>query len=539
MRFTMNQIGHRLVGRPHFFLIHFILIFACILLISSPVSAGEKKKETVSSSNELVFLSASELAEKIKSRQVTSFEVVNAYFNHIEKHNHTLNAIVTLDKDAAIQRAKDADAALGKGELWGALHGVPITIKDNIATLGLKTTNSYPLTKNYVPDFDATVVARLRKAGAIILGKTNLPPLAMDFQTNSPLFGITNNPWDISRTPGGSTGGGAAAVAAGLTSLEIGNDLAGSIRIPSHFCGVYGLKPTEYLVPLTGMSPGLPRKEYRSFRHQIHIGPIARSINDLKLCLTIIAGPDGTDVDVPYIPLNEPRKKDLKDLHIAWTDDFGGVPVSEDTRIALKQFTEKLSKAGCKVVKINPTDFDFMSAWQTHGKIIDMELGILTPSFARFLQYILLGSYRFGNPTMMMEYPISYEKYLTELTKRDTFISTMERFLSGYDVFLCPVHTTAAYKHITPDRYFDVFPFHKKDFLVDNKPIKYYAANASYTSIFDLTGNPVVVMPVGYTKEGLPIGIQVVGQRWHDMELLNVSGQLDKIANAYKHPPGF
>jgi len=139
----------------------------------------------------------------------------------------------------------------------------------------------------------------------------------------------------------------------------------------------------------------------------------------------------------------------------------------------------------------------------------------------------------------MMEYPISYEKYLTELTKRDTFISTMERFLSGYDVFLCPVHTTAAYKHITPDRYFDVFPFHKKDFLVDNKPIKYYAANASYTSIFDLTGNPVVVMPVGYTKEGLPIGIQVVGQRWHDMELLNVSGQLDKIANAYKHPPGF
>jgi len=424
----MKQRGQQLVGRLHFFLVYLIVSFACILFIGSYVYASEKDKETVSSSNELVFLSASELAEKIKSHQVTSLEVVNAFLDHIEKHNHTLNAIVTLDKDAAIRRAKEADAALARGELWGPLHGVPITIKDNVATLGLKTTNSYPLTAGYVPDFDATVVARLRKAGAIILGKTNLPPLAMDYQTNSPLFGITNNPWDISRTPGGSTGGGAAAVAAGLTSLGIGNDLGGSIRIPSHFCGIYGLKPTEYLVPLTGITPGLPMKEYRSIRHLISLGPLARSIDDLKLSLTIIAGPDGTDVDVPYIPLIESKKKDLKDLRIAWTDDFGGVPVSEDTKVVLKQLADKLSKAGCTVEKINPADFDFMSAWQTYGRIVDMEIGILTPSFARFLQYILGGSYRKGNPTIHMAYPISYEKYLTELTKREKFISTMERF---------------------------------------------------------------------------------------------------------------
>lgn len=535
----MKQRWPRLLGMLHFFLVYLIVCSAGILFIGSSVYASEKEKQTVSSSNNLVFLSASELAEKIKSRQITSLEAVNAYLDHIEKHNRTLNAIVTLDKEAAIQRAKDADAALARGELWGPLHGVPITIKDNIATLGLKTTNSYPLTAGYVPDFDATVVARLRKAGAIILGKTNLPPLGMDYQTNSPLFGLTNNPWDISRTPGGSTGGGAAAVAAGLTSLEIGNDLGGSIRIPSHFCGIYGLKPTEHLVPLTGITPGLPKKEYRSMRHQVHIGPLARSIDDLKLCLTIIAGPDGTDVDVPYIPLIESKKKDLKELRIAWTDDFGGVPVSEDTKAALKQFADKLSKAGCTVEKINPANFDFTSAWQTHGKIIDMELGVLMPSFARFLQYILGGSYRKSNPTIAMAYPMSYEKYLTVLTKRENFISTMERFLSGYDVFLCPVHTTAAYKHITPDRYFSSIPLYTRDFMVDDKPIKYYAANGSYTGIFNLTGNPVVVMPVGYTKEGLPIGVQVVGQRWHDMELLNVSGQLDKIAGAYKHPPGF
>ena len=245
----MKQRGQRLGGRLHFLLVYLIASFACILFIGSYVYASEKDKETVSSSNDLVFLSAGELAEKIKSHQVTSLEVVNAYLDHIKKHNPTLNAIVTLDKDAAIRRAKEADAALARGELWGPLHGVPITIKDNVATRGLKTTNSYPLTADYVPDFDATVVARLRKAGAIILGKTNLPLLGMDYQTNSPVFGITNNPWDISRTPGGSTGGGASAVAAGLTSLEIGNDIGGSIRIPSHFCGIYGLKPTEYLVP--------------------------------------------------------------------------------------------------------------------------------------------------------------------------------------------------------------------------------------------------------------------------------------------------
>jgi len=534
----MKQRGQRLAGL-HFFLVYLMVCFACIVFIGSSVYAGEKEKETFSSSSDLVFLSASELAEKIRSHQVTSLEVVNACLDQIEKHNHTLNAIVTLDKDVAIQRAKDADAALARGELWGPLHGVPITIKDNVATRGLKTTNSYKLTAGYVPDFDATVVARLRKAGAIILGKTNLPTLGMDYQTNSSVFGITNNPWDISRTTGGSTGGGAAAVAAGFTSLEIGNDLGGSIRIPSHFCGIYGLKPTEHLVPVTGTTPGFPMKEYRSMRHLLSLGPLARSIDDLKLCLTIIAGPDGTDADIPYIPLIEPRKKDLKDLRVAWTDDFGGIPVSEDTKAALKQFADKLSKAGCTVEKINPADFDFMSAWQTYGRIVDMEIGILMPSFVRFLQYVFGGSVRKDNPTIHMAYPISYEKYLTELTKREKFISIMDRFLSGYDVFLCPVHTTVAYKHITPDKYYFSMPVYNKVFMVDDKPIKYYTANASYTSIFNLTGNPVVIMPVGYTKENLPVGVQVVGQRWHDMELLNVSGQLDKIAGAYKHPPGF
>lgn len=527
-------------GKVLFFLVCFVAgILLCPSFHGSLVYADEIVKETASSSHELVFLTASELAEKIKSHQVTSLEVVQAFLNQIEKHNPALNAIVTLDKEGAIKKAKEADAALAQGVLWGPLHGVPITIKDNIATNGIKTTNSFEVTANYIPDYDAPVVARLRKAGAIIIGKTNLPTIAMDYQTRSPLFGVSNNPWDLSRTPGGSTGGGAAAVAAGLTSLEIGNDLGGSVRIPAHFCGIYSLKPTEHIVPITGISPGLPEKNYRSFRHLISFGPLTRSIDDLKLCLSIIAGPDDKDLDVPSIPLLPSPKKELKDIRIAWSDNFGGVPVTEETKAALKQFTDKLSQAGCTVEKINPPDFDYMSAWKTYGEIVDMEIGVYNPSFARFLQYILGSSYRKHSPTLKMAYPISFEKYMTSLTKMEHFRSTMDRFLSAYDVFLCPVHTTSAYKHIQPDSHFGPFSLYKQDFLVDAEPLSYMHANSAYTTLFNLTGNPVVVMPVGYTKENLPIGIQVVGPRWHDMELLTVSGQLDKIADAYKRPSEF
>ena len=209
----------------------------------------------------LVFLTATQLAEKIRSGETTSLEVVQAFLKQIETYNPILNAIVTLDAQGALERAKEADEALARGELWGPLHGVPVTIKDSFSTAGMLSTSSHPPLADYVPPEDATVVARLRNAGAIILGKSNLPELAGDFQTNSPIFGITNNPWDLSVTPGGSSGGSAAAVAAGLSPLEIGSDLAGSIRIPSHFCGVFGMKPTEHLVSGFGHFPGLGGSE--------------------------------------------------------------------------------------------------------------------------------------------------------------------------------------------------------------------------------------------------------------------------------------
>ena len=235
--------------------------------------------------SEWVHLTVHQLAQAIRERKVSAVEVVQAHLNHIAQHNPALNAIVTLDEERALQRAKEADAALARGEMWGPLHGVPVTIKDAFETAGLRTTSSFPPLAHYVPKQDATIVARLRAAGAIILGKTNMPILTVDIQTNSPLFGRANNPWDLGRTTGGSTGGGAAAVAAGLSPLEVGSDGGGSIRIPSHFCGVFGLKPTEHLVPGTGHIPDLPGAPKSCAAHVLPLARWRAASQDLRLCL--------------------------------------------------------------------------------------------------------------------------------------------------------------------------------------------------------------------------------------------------------------
>lgn len=513
--------------------------FIVLMTLCNTAVLADEQQESGPDKHEIVFMTASRIEEMILAHKITSAEVVDAYIEQIKRVNPKLNAIVTLDEQGARKRAKEADDALAKGVVWGPLHGVPVTIKDNYATAGIRSTNSDPEHADFIPDSDATVVARLKKAGAIILGKENLPMMAMDYQTNSPVFGVTNNPWDVSRTPGGSTGGGGAAVASGMTTISLGNDLGGSIRIPSHFCGVYGMKPTEHLVSGFGVPPYLPKAEFNSVRHLISQGPLARSIDDLKLCLKVIAGPDVRDVNVPFTGLVELPQKPLKELRIAWSDDFGGIPVSADTRRALKDFAEKLSAQGCRVEKLNPTDFNFTGAWNTYGKIMDMELGVYNPAFARFVTFAFGWYYRMDVPFLSTVYPISFEKYVRALTERDEYVSRMESFLSQYDVWLCPVTATPAYAHIKPDRYFGPYPLYSKPVMVDNKPVNYLAASGCYTTIFNLTGNPVVVIPIGYAGDGMPIGIQVVGSRWHDMELLNFAKQLDAVAKAFRSPAGY
>lgn len=543
-----------------------VLIPGLILFLAGvcPFAQAAETAKRAIPQGDLVFLPAHQLVDMIRTGKITSAELVEAYLAQIEKHNRKLNAIVTLDAEGARKRAREADEAFKRGEIWGPLHGVPVTIKDNYATEGLKTTSSLPSLADYVPKSDATVVKRIRKAGAVILGKTHLPPMGLDVQSRSPLFGVTNNPWDLSRTVGGSSGGEGAAVAAGFSALGMGNDIGGSIRIPAHFCGIYGIKPTENFVSSFGNAPGRSMGGARSVRHMICNGPMARSIEDLKLAMTIIAGPDQRLADVPEVDLKPVQSRPLADLRITWMDDFGGVPVTVETKEALKAFVDKLSARGCKVekysgsifepyrknlqeamdlYKLRESDFskaDYQSVWTTYGELMDLEVGANQPPLFRLLNYLAGSGYRSGVPMISMVFPQSYEKYLRVMTRRDFFVVAMDDFMLSRDVLICPVTSTPAFKHMTPDRLvFDIFAIYDAPLKVDDVPVKYLVANTSYTSVFNLTGSPVVVMPVGYTKSGLPIGVQMVGKRWRDMELLGIAGELDKAAGQYRRPPGY
>src|SRR3989440_7913869 len=252
---------------------------------------------------DIVFSSTTQLAAAIRAGHVSATEVLEAHLAQIATHNPDLNAIITMDAGQARKRAREADEALARGEVWGPLHGVPFTLKDAHATAGIRTTTGFPPLADYVPKEDGTVAARLKAAGGILIGKTNVPVMLADFQTSNPIFGRSSNPWHTARTPGGSSGGAAAALASGMTPFEIGTDLSASIRLPAHFCGVSGLKPTERRVPLTGLIPGLPGP--RPLRIMSSIGPMARSVEDLALLFAIIAGPDGRDTEVPPVPVEE------------------------------------------------------------------------------------------------------------------------------------------------------------------------------------------------------------------------------------------
>lgn len=523
----------------------FVLLFVVIGCQSPPAPQPYQAQEnaTTASGRPIVFLSASDLAEGIRSGTFSSFEVVSAHINHIHKYNPDLNAIVFIDEQTALNQARQADKALADGKLWGPLHGVPVSIKDHFAVKNMRVTNAFLPLADQITDFDATVVKRLKDAGAIILGITNMPVMAMDVQTFNPIYGRTNNPWDLTRTPGGSTGGGATAVASGMSPLTIGSDLAGSIRIPAAFCGVYGIKTTENFISGYGIFPGCEDFtggiKNRSLRAMASLGPLARSIKDLKLCLPIIAGPDGYDATVPAVDLTAKPKPDYKQLRIAWSDNFGDVPVTAETRKVLQQFIGKLAEVGCTVEKINPPNFDFTEVWETWGKMVDLQININLPSTSRFFMYALGGIQRSKTPLLQMVYPATYDKFIEECSKREVLITRLEQFLMQWDVFICPVATQPAYKHHEPDDVILGYNIYDDPIPVDDQQINYWMANSAYTAPFNTTGHPSVTIPAGYSKDGMPIGVQIVGRRWHDMQLLDIAEMIDDVAGDYREPAGY
>ncbi len=455
---------------------------------------------------DIVFSSTTQLAAAIRAGHVSATEVLEAHLAQIATHNPALNAIITMDAGQALKRAHEADEALARGEVWGPLHGVPFTLKDAHATAGMRTTTGFPPLADYVPQEDSTVTARLKAAGGILMGKTNVAMMLADYQSNNPIFGRTNNPWNIERTPGGSSGGAAAALAAGMTPFDIGSDLSASIRIPAHFCGLFGLKPTEQRVPLTGLIPGLPGP--RPIRIMSCIGPMARTVEDLALLYSIIAGPDGRDTEVQPVPVDEVPQLELKQLRIAFAPTFPGFPVATDSRDAVEELARQLSPL-CEVVEEAALpQLDFNQEGASAGALIGMMTGAFQPE--------------------EQERPTTLAQYLEALHRRDQSIVAWEQFFDEWDVLLCPPSMVTAFPHCEPGT-----PLH-----VDGQQVVYWMVSAHGT-LFNYTGHPAVVLPYKLDRDGLPIGVQMIGKRWDESRLLAMAKALSEVTGAFQRPPGY
>ena len=454
-----------------------------------------------------VFSTTTQLAAEIRRGGISAKEALEAFLAQIEKHDPALNAVNIIDTDRAIKRAAAADEALSRGEAWGPLHGVPFTLKDAHLTAGLHTTVGFPPFANYVSEVDSTVVARLKQAGAVLMGKTNVPVMLGDYQTSNPLFGRTNNPWDLERTPGGSSGGAAAALASGMTPFEIGTDLANSIRLPAHFCGVCGLKPTERRVSLSGLIPN-PSKLPRPIRIMTCIGPMARTVEDLALVYRIIAGPDDSDSEVQPAPIEEVPTLSLADLRIAFAPTLPGFPVAEDIRVKIEELARDLERAGAIVEEAQLPALDFPAEFSKAGRLIGMMLGTVQPATDQ-------------NPTNLAE-------YFEALDERDRSIQAWEQFFQSWDALLCPVSMMTAFKHCEPGM----------PLQLEGRDIEYWLIGAHGT-IFNYTGHPAVALPCGFDHNGLPIGVQLVGKRWSESRLLAIAQSVSPIAGEFRRPPGF
>jgi amidase len=455
---------------------------------------------------DIVFSSTTQLATAIRAGDVSAVDVLEAHLAQIERCNPALNAVVTLAAEQARARAREADAALARGEVWGPLHGVPFTLKDAHSTAGMRTTTGFPPLADYVPQEDSTVTARLKAAGGVLIGKTNVPTMLADFQTNNPIFGRTNNPWNIERTSGGSSGGAAAALASGMTPFEIGTDLSGSIRIPAHFCGLFGLKPTEQRVSLDGLIPGLPPP--RSIRIMSCIGPMARTIEDLALLYRIIAGPDGRDTEVQPVPVDDVPELELTKLRIAFAPTFPGLPVAADIRRAIELLCQQLDRSGAVVEEARLPELDFNQELSSAGALIGMTVGAFQPD-------------EHTPPTTLAQ-------YLEALYRRDQSIIAWERFFDEWDALLCPASMITAFPHCETG----------SPLRLDGQDETYWMVSAHGT-LFNYTGHPAVVLPYTLDRDGLPIGVQLVGKRWNESRLLAIAHALSAVTGEFQRPPGY
>jgi len=487
--------------------------------------------------SDIVFKPVVELARLIREKKLSSAELLDTYIARYERLNPELNAIIATGLEQARKRAEEADQAIATGDNWGPLHGIPMTIKDNIEVAGMPCTAGSKFLENHQPARSATLVDGLLNAGAIIFGKTNLPEFGADFQSYNELHGTTNNPWDITRTPGGSSGGAAAAVAAGLTAADIGNDIGGSIRHPANFCGIYGHKASFGIVPDHGVLPPVPgifKGDYSIEKDIVVNGPMARSPEDLQLLMDLIVGPEPPDRKGWQVKLPAPRKKALRDYKIGlWMDD-PVCPVDNEVGDCLQAAVHKLVAAGANIQDKKP-DVSFQESYRVFILLLNAVMGSSAEPviFEKWLEKEQGLSHEDKQyKSLQIQGAIQrHRDWLLVDSQRQLLREKWADFFKEFDVLLCPTTCVTSFPH-------DHTSWYSRTLTVNGRE-EPYTNVMGWAGLTNVVYLPSTIAPVGLSAGKLPVGIQVVAPYLEDRTSIHFAQLMGDICGGFTPPPDF
>ncbi|WP_458758089.1 amidase [Afipia sp. TerB] len=470
----------------------------------------------------------------LRAKRISASELLDLAIRRIETFDGKINAVAVRDFERAREAAKSADAALARGDR-GALLGVPMTVKESFNVGGLPTTWGFPAGKDWRPPDDAVLVSRAKAAGAVIAGKTNVPLALADWQSYNDIYGTTNNPWDLGRTPGGSSGGAAAALAAGYVALELGSDIGGSVRVPAHYCGVFAHKPSYGLLPLRGHAPphapALP-----STVDLAVVGPMARSAADLSLAIDVLAGPDDEDALAYTLKLPAPRANALKDFRVLVIDSHPLVGTAASVRSALDRTAQALEKLGARVSRDSALVPDLTLTSRTYMTLLMSIFGADIPLEA----YKGIESTASTIPAHIDTMDAvrarglvaSHRDWILADRVRTGLRAGWRKLFGEFDVVLCPVMPTPAYPH-------DHSPDQRRRTIDIDGIASSYQDQILWPGIATVIGLPATAMPIGPSPEGLPIGMQVIGPWLEDRTALRFAELAEQEFGGFKPPPGF
>jgi Asp-tRNA(Asn)/Glu-tRNA(Gln) amidotransferase A subunit family amidase len=469
---------------------------------------------TLGTETELTYTPATVLVERIRRRELSPVELTEAVLERAERLQPQLFAFMTLDADGARTAAREAEASVLRGDKLGALHGLPVSVKDLEATRGLRSTSGSKFFEHYVPTTDGAVAGRLRQAGAVIFGKTNTPHMGHKDMSDNLLMPASRNPWLLDRTPGGSSGGAAAAVAAGIGPIAHGSDGAGSIRIPAALCGIFGLKPSF------GRVPYWPNPDFWAARS--HNGPLSRTVRDGALLLSVIAGADPRDpVSLDSDPEDyiQACDGDLRGLRVAWSEDFGYATVDQEVRALTRQAAQRFTELGCQVEAVTPT-WNNPAPWAS--LLWDVSTAIRNvdrlAQHPEWIEPSMLRQVEHGRSVSVLEHGRAQ-------LARSAFYEQARQFMDGFDLLLTPQMPCVAWSYQAPPE------------QIDGHPVPEMFDRLPFTFPFNLTGWPAASVPCGFNSEGLPVGLQIVAGARQDALCLRAAAAFEALQPWAQHRP--